>query len=299
MTATVSPNSPEPASSQMLKMLNAFLTVQALHVAAALGLADRLADGPRSADEVAGETNAEPISLYRLMRMLTGLGVLSEEADGQFALAPLGETLRSDVADSVRDWAIFVGAPEMWEVWAGLHGSVMTGEAAFPRVHGAAMWDYMAEHPHLGAAFNRWMTRQSDQHNAARCRGLRLLGLRPAGRHRRWPGIDAGCDLAGESFPTRRVPIDLPAVVEDQSRLRTAGVEDRCEVIGGDMFHDVPLHADADPHQAGVDGLGRRTGHCDPAQLRDCDGRGRKGARRRNGPRARATIRAPASPSTS
>jgi hypothetical protein len=134
----------------MLKMLNAFLTVQALHVAAALDLADRLADGPRSADEVASETGADPTSLYRLMRMLTGLGVLSEEADGQFALAPLGATLRSDVANSVRDWALFVGAPEMWEVWAGLHGSVMTREAAFPRVHGAAMWDYMAEHPHLG-----------------------------------------------------------------------------------------------------------------------------------------------------
>src|SRR5207245_9968558 len=35
-------------SSQMLQMLNAFLTVQALHVAAALGIADHLAYRPRA-----------------------------------------------------------------------------------------------------------------------------------------------------------------------------------------------------------------------------------------------------------
>jgi hypothetical protein len=228
----------------MLKMLNAFLTVQALHVAAALDLADRLADGPRSADEVASESGADPTSLYRLMRMLTGLGVLSEEADGQFALAPLGATQRSDVANSVRDWALFVGAPEMWEVWAGLRVSVMTGEAAFPRVHGAAMWDYMAEHPHLGATFNRWMSGQSDQQNAALVASydFSAFGLLAD------IGGGQGSTLAAilQANPSLRgILIDLPAVVNDQSRLRMADVEDRCEVIGGDMFHDVPLHADA------------------------------------------------------
>ena len=29
------------------------------------------------------------------------------------------------------------------------------------------MWDYLAEKPELRAPFDRWMTRQSDQHNAA------------------------------------------------------------------------------------------------------------------------------------
>src|SRR2546428_2012292 len=99
--------------------------------------------------------------------MLAGAGVLREEVDGRFTLTPLGITLRSDGPDSVRDWALFVGAPEMWQVWAGLRASVMSGESAFQRVHGAPMWEYIPGHPDPGTAFNRWMTRQSNQPNSA------------------------------------------------------------------------------------------------------------------------------------
>jgi len=40
----------------MLQMLNAFLTVQALHVTAALGIADQLTAGPRNIDDLASTT---------------------------------------------------------------------------------------------------------------------------------------------------------------------------------------------------------------------------------------------------
>jgi hypothetical protein len=89
-----------------------------------------------------------------------GSGVFREEADGRLALTPLGRTLRSEWPDSVRDWALFVGAPEMWETWGQLRDSVMTGEAAFPRAHGVSLWDYKAEHPEVGAPFDRWPSRR-------------------------------------------------------------------------------------------------------------------------------------------
>ena len=244
MTTTASPSSPEPASYQMLRMLNSFLTVQALHVAAVLDLAGRLADGPRGADDLASDTGADRDALYRLLRMLTGLGVFSEETDGQFAATSLGATLRSDSPDSVRDWALFVGAPEMWEVWGGLHGSVLTGDAAFPRAHGAGMWDFLAEHPDLGDAFNRWMTRQSDQQNTALVASYDFSSLHVLAD----VGGGQGSTLAAilQANPSLRgILIDLPSVVSDASPLRVADVDDRCEVIGGDMFDAVPLGADA------------------------------------------------------
>src|SRR5438477_9568208 len=120
------PGRPGQASAQMLQMLNSFLMVQSLSVAAALGIADQLADGSKSVDALANATGAHPASLYRLLRMLAGAGVFQEEADGCFALTPLGGTLRSEGPDSVRDWALFVGAPEIWEMWGGLRDSVMT-----------------------------------------------------------------------------------------------------------------------------------------------------------------------------
>ena len=163
----IDPGRPANPSSQMLQMLNGFLTVQALYVAAALGIADALADGSRSVDDLAHAIGANRASLFRLLRMLSGAGVFREEADGGFTLTPLGGSLRSEGPDSVRDWALYVGAPALWPVWGGLRESVMTGAAAFPRAHGMALWDYMAEHPELGTPFNRWMSRQSEQHNAA------------------------------------------------------------------------------------------------------------------------------------
>src|SRR4051794_21163494 len=101
---------PGEASSQMLDILNAFLTVQALHVAAVLGIADLLADGPATIDDLVTATGAHRPSLYRLLRLLAGVGVFCEEADGRFTLTPLGATLRSEGSESVRDWALYVGA---------------------------------------------------------------------------------------------------------------------------------------------------------------------------------------------
>ena len=65
---------PGGASSRMLQMLNAFLTVQALHVVAALGIPDQMANGPAAVDDIAAATGAHPPSLYRLLRMLVGVG---------------------------------------------------------------------------------------------------------------------------------------------------------------------------------------------------------------------------------
>ena len=224
-------------------MLNGFLTVQALHVAAELAIADHLSNGPRTVEQLAHATGAERSSLYRLLRMLAGLDVVGEETDGRFALTALGATLTSEGPGSVRDWALFVGAPEMWEVWGRLRESVMTGKAAFPDVRGQPMWEYMTEHQEVGGSFHRWMTRQSDLHNSALVASYdfapfqRLVDV----------GGGQGSTLAAvlQSQPSLRgILLDLPAVVANPGPLVEAGVADRCEVIGDDMLRTVPA-ADA------------------------------------------------------
>ena len=228
----------------MLRMLNAFLTVQALHVAADLGLADLLAGGPKSVDDLAAATTADPTSLHRLLRMLCGSGVFQQEADGSYALTALGATLKSDGPDSVREWALFVGAPEMWPVWAGLRESVLTGRASFPAVHGVPMWEFIANHEKLGVAFNGWMTRQSHQHNSA------LVDAYDFSPFRRVVDVGGGqgstlAAILRANPSLLGVLLDLPAVVATTTPLEAAGVSDRCEVIGGDMLRAVPAGGDA------------------------------------------------------
>jgi hypothetical protein len=228
----------------MLQMLNSFLMVQGLHVVAALAIADHLADVSRSADDLANVTGAHRESLYRLLRMLTGAGVFREEPNERFALTALGETLRSDGPHSVRDWALYLGAPALWEAWGRLRDSVMTGQPVFALAHGMPMMDYRARHPELAAPFDRWMTRQSDQHNAAIVAAYDFLPFRTVGDI----GGGQGSTLASilRANPSLRgILLDLPHVVADPAPLEAAGVLDRCDIVGGDMLQGVPGGADA------------------------------------------------------
>lgn len=238
------PDQPEAAASQMLQLLNAFLAVQALHVAAVLGIADLLADRPAPVDELAAATGTHRSSLYRLLRMLTGVGVFREELDGRFTLTALGGALRSDGPYSVRDWAIYVGAPAPWEAWGRLHETVITGEPGFVLAHGLPTYAYLAQHPELADPFNRWMTRQSDQHNTAIVAAYDFSPFRVVADI----GGGRGSTLAAilQAYPALRgILLDLPHVVADPTPLDDGGVIDRCEVIGGDMLHGVPTGADA------------------------------------------------------
>src|SRR5919199_6846000 len=88
----------------LLRMTNAFQVSQAIHVAAALGIADLLGDGPSSADELAEATGAHAPTLYRLLRALASVGIFIE-TDGRFGLTPLAEYLRTDTPGSLRAFA--------------------------------------------------------------------------------------------------------------------------------------------------------------------------------------------------
>lgn len=52
------PNGSGEAASEMLQLLNGHLTVQAVHVAVALGVVDRLGDRPATVDTLAEEIGA-------------------------------------------------------------------------------------------------------------------------------------------------------------------------------------------------------------------------------------------------
>ena len=119
----------------LLDLIGANWTTQALATAAELGLADRLARGPARPADVAGELGCDADSLERLLRALASIGVCAPRPGGRYALAPGGEPLREDASDSVRSWAIWCGR-ESWTVWGDLAGSVRTGRSVRQRAGG-------------------------------------------------------------------------------------------------------------------------------------------------------------------
>ena len=119
----------------LTRMITGSWTSRAIYVAAKLQIADLLADGPRSAEELAAATGVAPRPLYRVLRALAGAGVFARKADGRFRLNPLAEPLREGGPDSLRALAIMVGE-EQDRCWDDLFETVRTGETAFDRLYG-------------------------------------------------------------------------------------------------------------------------------------------------------------------
>jgi hypothetical protein len=224
--------------ARMRAMVNGYQVSHALSVAASLRLSDLLADGPATAAELAAATDTHEPTLVRLLRALAAVGVYERQDDGRFALTELGATLRCDVPGSVAGWAEMIGRPYHAQAWAGLSGSVRTGDNAFVQVHGTSSWAYRNAHPEELALFDRAMVSLTSAVTegvaAAYDFGRFAVVVDVGGGH---GGLLAA--ILARHPTVRGVLFDQPDVV--------AGVEStpRCAVVGGDFFADVPTGGDA------------------------------------------------------
>jgi len=78
------------AAADVLRMIWGIHISRAIYVAAELGLADLMAGGPLTAEQLARATRAHGPSLYRVLRLLASLGVLTEHEHRLFSLTVLG-----------------------------------------------------------------------------------------------------------------------------------------------------------------------------------------------------------------
>jgi hypothetical protein len=232
-------------SVQLRSLVNGYQVSQAIHVAAALGIADHLRDGPRGSVELAAAVEAHEPTLYRVLRALAAVGVLHEEDDRRFGLTPLGDCLRSDAAEPVGGWAAFVGRPYHWQAWGALLHSVRTGENAFRHVHGTGPWEYRAGDPEEAAIFDRAMA------DLTRRAHRSLLAAYDFGRFGTVVDVGGGngallVEILRAHPGTRGVVFDLPHVVAGaRASIDAAGLADRCETVAGSFFDGVPAGGDA------------------------------------------------------
>jgi hypothetical protein len=203
-----------------------------------------LAEGPKTAEELAIATNAHGRSLYRLLRALASTGVFAERPDGTFESTALADRLRSRTPESQRAFALSYGEPWWWNAFAELLHSVKTGETAFSRVHGTTFFEYLGRHPDAARAFNENMTAAT--HGLAEAMATAYdfsqveVLVDVGGGH----GALAAA-LLRQHPRMRAVIFDQPAVLEGTaSVLRESGILARCDLSPGDFFQTVPDGAD-------------------------------------------------------
>ena len=225
-------------------VINAWVA-QAVTAAADLGIADALADGPLTVDELASRVNARPDTLQRLLRALIGRGVFRQRPDGRYALNSLADTLRRDAPVSVAGMARWVGSPQHREHWSHLTEAVQTGKAVVPKLRGKPAFEYLSEQPELAAIFNDAMTTTSE---IAIAPVVAAYDFTPystivdvGGGHGRL--LSAILTAASNS---RGILYDLPEVVAGApDLLQQYGVADRVRIAEGSFFEAVPEGGDA------------------------------------------------------
>ena len=131
-----------PQPPALFQMATGYWLPQAIYVAAKLGLADLLKDGPKSCSALAAATGADEHSLFRLMRALSSAGVFAHLQNDSFALASAGENLQSNVPGSVREIVMSIGEIH-YQAWGDLLHSIQTGSPAFNNVFGTGLFEYL------------------------------------------------------------------------------------------------------------------------------------------------------------
>jgi SAM-dependent methyltransferase len=215
---------------QALQVAEGFLDAHVLFALADLEVFDRLAHGPRGADELAAETGTKAEPLTRLLNAGVALGLLSLEG-GRYTNSAVAEEVLPD------------GAPGHLGDW--IRWMARLGER-FPRLAEAVRTGRPVEDPglHLGGdpAFTRDFV--MGMHDYARLRGSEVVEQVDLSGARRMIDVGGGpgtyAALFARAWPELEVTVfDLPDVVSiARENLLAEGLGDRVRTVPGSYLRD-------------------------------------------------------------
>jgi alkyl hydroperoxide reductase subunit AhpC/SAM-dependent methyltransferase len=236
---------PKAPHAQLIEMATAHWISRIVYVAAKLGLADYLAGGAKSAEELAGPTGTHAPSLYRLMRTLAHLGILSEDAAHRFTLTPLGEALKKNAPGSAYATTLTFGSDWCANGFGEMLYSVQTGKSGVEKYLGMPVFDWFGKNPELASLFSETMVGFHGAEPAAVAAAYDFSQMKTI--------VDVGgatghllTTVLGRAPGARGILYDLPHVVRDAPALiQSRGLTQRVSIEGGSFFEGVPAGGDA------------------------------------------------------
>ncbi|GAB2991205.1 methyltransferase [Streptomyces pseudoechinosporeus] len=234
----------DPAAdvANLMQMIAGGAILQTLHAVAELNIADHLADGARTAREVAAREGSHERATFRLMRAAASLGVLSYEGSGRFGLTGRGQLLRTGVPGSLRSLVLIQAGESHWQPWSLFPEAVRQGASQAKKALGADVFDYYAR-PEKADKARLFAESMRD------LAGMVTQGIMAEADTK---GMSTAIDVGGgdghlvlglmEANPALHGQVlDLPHAVDDAIRQAgRRGLSDRFSGVPGDFFHEVP-----------------------------------------------------------
>ena len=233
-----------PPGARLLEMATGFFLSRLVYLAAKLGIADHLASGPKSADELAPATGCDARTLTRFLRTLANHDILVLDTNGKFALTPVGDALRSDAPGYTRSTILTLGSDAIWNAWGELPYVVETGRPGFDKANGKTMFDFLGDNPDDARRFSETMLAVHSAEPDAVADAYDFSSARVV--------VDIGgasgsmlASVLSRHASLRGVLFDLPqATTEASALLRRRGLESRVRVEHGSFFEGVPAGGD-------------------------------------------------------
>lgn len=233
-----------PAHIAVVEHAHRFTATHLLGALAELGIADQLATGPKTAEELAVFVDGDADALHRALRAAAVVGIVRARRDGRFQETRLTRPLRSGHATAAGDWCRYVASPAVQAAWADLACSLRTGDGAFRRVHGTDMFSWFQAHPDEGHRFSAGLG------GLTGTEAPMILSAYP------FPEVGVVCDVAGgtgvllaailQARPQLRgILVESPSVLPEAAAwLEAKGLTGRVELVHGDIFRTLTATAD-------------------------------------------------------
>jgi ubiquinone/menaquinone biosynthesis C-methylase UbiE len=230
--------------ARLLDLIQSHRVTAVIYVAARLGLAELLRDGPRTADELALATDADSGALARLLVALATVGVCVRLGDGRYSLTELGSQLDGTADRSFKNWAIFEGHM-LTRRWDGLLESVMSGKTDAQLQNVDDNFTLMARTPEHVRMFNAAMA------DLTRLVTPDVLQAYDFGTISHLMDVGGGSGeligaVASQHPHIRATVFDLPrCAAAANQHFQRLSISNRVAFVAGDFFQAVPAVADA------------------------------------------------------
>jgi hypothetical protein len=251
-----------PAFEIFDMLARAQLTTQAIYIAAKLRIADYLKDGAKSVEQLAQESKTHPDSLFRLLRMLSSIGIFAEtkeEGEEQqqanqrkrrFELTPMASLIQSETKNSIRNFALMFGLESFKKAIDDLSYSIQTGENSFKHANGMEIYEYFEQNQKEAQIFNIAMASLTSAHASL------ISSMYDFSQFNTIIDIGGGqgmflSSILKDNPNLHGILFDLPHAIESAKKLyakESANSKDNnvhdilscCKLIEGDFFKSIP-----------------------------------------------------------